>query len=200
MITITSDELKIETLATDEKGNLIKDPEALPARRELGTAVPASTRNDGIMGPSGTPLGLFRGRIVHEGTVADFAEGLRHTCSRCVHFDKPAWLKLLRAWKSTLEGQAQLNGIRNHILVATELDMDEDQEVDHVFGSLGICHPWTEISKEPLIAHPATVCPKVDNSGHPVEQLFKPRDRASNVQSNAEFDAVMREAVKGVKV
>ncbi len=127
---------------------------------------------------------------------------LRNPCFQCVHFDRKAWAKLYAYWNdstSPIEERRNLNGVRAALLETQNADivdkssgMDGDMDVEHALSLLGICHPLTEIEKEPVIVYPTGGCPAEVCGPTQPNGFYEPKTPEAERLGSQTFDNVMR--------
>lgn len=186
--------LKIQSLPYDELGNKL-EPEALPAERILVIDAPVRGSIDQQIG------GAIRSSINIQGTVSQFANGLRTMCAECVHFDPGAWERRKAQLEGSKEGVNQLNNMRWALIQeglgpAEGMHVTQENEVDleHAIAFLGVCRALTEHKRDETYVHPMSGCPdEVCTPTHP-DGFFETRNYETRRAGDAAYDDVMRKA------
>jgi hypothetical protein len=168
-------------------------------------------------------------QVVTQTDVGTLATGFRYSCQHCKHFDRPGGQQILRAMNQSphMENRFALNQIRAALLDTKNAmlqevhtnPMDGDMDVEHALSFLGACRAMTEIFSaeagefDPVLVYPTGGCPvnykedgTVDednpvrtNGGEAISNLFEPRDSATKKIAAAGYDAMLRQAVEGIK-
>lgn len=195
---IKSEKLEVMPLKRDEKGDKV-EPEQVPARRLLDVS---DTISLGAPGSDKRSDRRMKMNVSIEMPAVDLALGMSRACFMCKNFDNKAFKAWMRKAATTVEGQRDLNSIRAAIAGSSNAAIharhsnagDGDTDVEHAIQMLGICHPLTELAREPQIVYPISTCPANTRAGEPFPNSFTPRTRDDERQSSATFDSIMRSA------
>lgn len=190
--------------ATHDEGGAKLEPEERPMERRLvADGLPISLNTSGPHLTQPPVARLQHDTVVTiEGTVGEFAHGLRHLCASCTYFDNELWMKRKREWETgDISLRKQLNVLRGMLLEsqnATIQEMhrgaDDDMDVEHALNSLGICRALSEIQQDDIIMHPLAGCPDFAHDAHG-NSLYKPKNREMAQRSTEVYDAIMKAAL-----
>jgi len=198
-VEIKDDRFIIDTNPRDERGVQLS-PEEKPAAHELLIDVPLTA--NGLSGEAQILGNLRAGGAIQEvGTVAQFAHGVKHTCSLCKWFSNEGWLKA----KASLETMAQMGDKKQFDALMTVYGMFMDQfsgltpdhpRVQAAVRTLGVCQAQMAVyGGETCVVPPEGGCPTEPGpKGEDLTKLFEPRDSDTQKAGINLYDAIMRAA------
>lgn len=192
---IKADLLRIKTGPYNHNGQRV-EPEQQGVQRVLVTEFDAK-----MQGQQKT-VGKIKGEIVYNTSVGEMANAMRNPCFGCRHFDPAAWRKLFVYWNdptAPVDLRRNLNGIRAALLQTQNAEItdkstgqDGDMDVEHALSLLGICHPLTEIHKEPVMVYPTGTCPGEVCTPTQPNGFYEPTSVEAERQGSQMFDHVMK--------
>ncbi len=189
------DILRIQASDYDVETGHKLEPEEKPAERVVPFDAPLIGSIDQQQ------HGTFRTSVAVGGTVADFANGIRTMCGLCKHFDEKAWHKLKRSLEASKDGVRQLNVIREALISTGNARIREmhqtpegDIDLEHALMMMGVCHPLTEMKRDPVMVHPESTCPPEVRTESAPDGFFEPLNRETDKAGAQGFDAIMRRA------
>jgi len=194
---ISNDILRVYKGSTAPDGTPMDSGER-PAQRAL--IVDAVAHN-----PQGDELGPTHAAVTYDAPLETLAQEVRSRCRDCVHFDRRAWLKLAREYGSSpdMAKRKVVAEVREKLYLLTDIESNDmhqtqegDYDVDQALVAMGICHPLTEIEREPIVVHPLAGCPLNLSNGSPAPFLFAPKDAPTDERINAAFDSIMEQAAR----